>query len=69
MTQTSGHLEKSALIFLYNFNHEHNLLKLIVKKVIAENQCERHKKSSLVKVLEDAKTEADEPVLSNVFSL
>ena len=33
MPQTSGHLEKSALIFLYNFDREHNLLKLIVKKL------------------------------------
>ena len=31
--QTSGHLEKWALIFLYNFDREHNLLKLIVKKL------------------------------------
>ena len=40
-------LEKLALIFLYNFDREHSLLKPIIKKVIAENQCEKHKKSSL----------------------
>ena len=33
MPHTSGHLEKSALIFPYNFHREHNLLKLIVKKL------------------------------------
>ena len=33
MPQTSGHLEKSALIFLYKGHREHNLLKLIVKKL------------------------------------
>ena len=31
--QTSDHLEKSALVFLYNLHREHNLLKLIVKKL------------------------------------
>ena len=33
VSQTSGHLEKSALIFLYNIHREHNLLKSIVKKL------------------------------------
>ena len=37
------------LFFLYNFHREHSLLKSIIKKVIAENQCEKHKKSSLVR--------------------
>ena len=41
--QTSDLLEKLELIFLYNFHREHSLLKLI-----AENQCENHKKSNLV---------------------
>ena len=35
-------MEKLALIFLYNFHHDHILLKL-EKKVIAENQCEKRK--------------------------
>ena len=33
MPQTSDVLEKSALIFLYNFQHEHSWLKLIIKKL------------------------------------
>ena len=33
MPQTSDLLEKSALIFLYNFHREHSLLKLIIKKL------------------------------------
>ena len=45
---TSHLLEKLALIFLHNFHREHRFLKLKIKKVIAENQCEKHKKSSLV---------------------
>ena len=36
-----------SLIFLYNFHREHSLLKLKIKKIIAENQCEKHKTSSL----------------------
>ena len=43
MPETSDLLEKSALIFLYNFHREHSWLKSIIKKVIAENQCEKHK--------------------------
>ena len=35
------------LIFLYNFHREDSLLKINNKNVIAENQCEKHKKSSL----------------------
>ena len=35
--------KKLALIFLYNFHHEHSLLKLVIKKVITENQCEKYK--------------------------
>ena len=27
-----------------NFHHEHSLLKSKIKKIIAENQCEKHKK-------------------------
>ena len=34
--QTSDLLEKLALIFLYNFHHDHILLKLKIKKVITE---------------------------------
>ena len=30
--------------FFYNFHREHSLIKSIIKKVIAENQCEKHKK-------------------------
>ena len=42
--QTSDLLEKKlALIFLYNFHRYHTLLKLKIKKVIAENQCEKYK--------------------------
>ena len=44
--QTWDLLEKLALIFLYNFHREHGSIKFIRKKVIAENQCEKHKKSS-----------------------
>ena len=51
MPETSDLLEKSALFFLYNFHREHSWLKSIIKKVIAENQCEKHKKSSLDKYL------------------
>ena len=46
MPETSDLLEESALIFLYNFHREHSWLKSIIK-VIAENQCEKHKKLSL----------------------
>ena len=46
--QTWDLLEKFALNFLYNFHRERGLIKLMRKKVIAENQCEKHKKSSLV---------------------
>ena len=28
-----NHLEKLALIFLFNFHHEHSLLKLVIKKL------------------------------------
>ena len=45
--QTWDLLEKLALIFLYNFDREHGLIKLIRKKIIVENQCEKHKNSSL----------------------
>ena len=31
--QTSDFLEKSALIFLYNFHREHSVLKLKIKKL------------------------------------
>ena len=41
--QTSDLLEKMVLIFLYNFHRDHNLQTLKIKKVIAENQCEKHK--------------------------
>ena len=41
--QTSDLMEKLALIFLYNFHRDHILLKLKIKKVIPENQCEKHK--------------------------
>ena len=34
------------LIFLYNFHREHSLLKF-VKKIIAENQCEKNKNYSI----------------------
>ena len=37
-----NHLEKLALIFLYNFHREDILLQLVTK--IAENQFEKHKK-------------------------
>ena len=33
MPETSDLLEKSALIFLYNFHREHSWLKLIIKKL------------------------------------
>ena len=45
--QTWDLLEKLVLLFLYNFDREHGLIKLIRKKIIAENQCEKHKKLSL----------------------
>ena len=32
-----------------HISREHSLLKSIIKKVIAENQCEKHKNSSLVR--------------------
>ena len=41
-----NHLEKLALILLYNFHREHNLLEISNKKVIAENQCEKQEFSS-----------------------
>ena len=45
MPHTSDLLEKLALIFLYNFHRDYILLTLKKKKkVIAENQCEKHKK-------------------------
>ena len=47
MPQTSDLLEKLALIFLHNFHRKRSLLKLLIKKVIAENHCEKHKNRSL----------------------
>ena len=41
--QISDLMEKLALIFLYNFHLDHILLILKIKKVIAENQCGKHK--------------------------
>ena len=41
--QTSDLLEKLAPIFFHNFHRERSVLKLLIKKVIAENQCEKHK--------------------------
>ena len=55
MPETSDLLEKSALLFLYNFHRKHSWLKLIIKKVLAENQCEKHKKLSSV-VIQPRKT-------------
>ena len=43
-------LKKLALKILYNFHRQHSLLKSIIKKVIAENQCEKHKNSCLVRM-------------------
>ena len=42
--QTSDLLEKLALIFLHNFHRDQILLTMKIKKVITENQCEKHKK-------------------------
>ena len=33
-----------AIFFLYNFYREHSCVKLKIKKVIPENQCEKQKK-------------------------
>ena len=41
--QTSDLLEKLALIFLNNLHRERILLKFLIKKGIAENQCDKHK--------------------------
>ena len=48
MPQTSDLLEKSALIFLYNFHREHSLLKLIIKKLSPKINVKNIKKSSLI---------------------
>ena len=41
-------MEKLALIFLFNFHCElMQFAKIENKKVMAENQCEKHKKSTL----------------------
>ena len=45
MPQTSDLLEKSALIFLYNFHREHSLLKLVIKKLSPKINVKNIKKS------------------------
>ena len=42
--QTSDFLEKLVLIFPYNIHRGTQFAKFENKKVIAENQCEKHKK-------------------------
>ena len=49
--QTWDLLEKLALIFLYNFHHEHGLIKLIRKKLSPKINVKNIKKSSLTNYL------------------